>query len=57
MNGGGCEDVLARLAQSGIDIFALAAQFQSEGVESLVKAWNELMAVITSKVTALGKDR
>jgi transaldolase len=51
--GGDCEEVLAGFAKSGIDIYALAARFQKEGVDSLVKSWEELMAVIASKSAAL----
>ena len=34
----------------------LAAQLQDEGAKSFVKSWNELMAVINSKSSAL-KER
>jgi transaldolase len=52
-DGGDCEEVLAQFAKAGIDVDALAAQLQDEGAKSFVKSWNELMAVITSKSTAL----
>jgi len=52
-DGGDCEAVLARFAGAGIDVYALAAQLQQEGAKSFVKSWNELMAVIASKATAL----
>jgi len=42
---------LSRIA--GIDVDALAAQFQEEGAKSFVKSWNELRDVIISKSTAL----
>ena len=51
-DGGDCEDVLARFAQAGIDVDALAAQLQDEGAKSFVNSWNELMAVIASKSAA-----
>ncbi len=54
-DGGDCEDVLARFAGAGIDIYALAAQLQQDGAKSFVKSWNELMAVLDSKATALAK--
>jgi transaldolase len=54
-DGGDCEDVLARFAEAGIDLDALAAQLQDEGAKSFVKSWNELMAVIASKSAALAK--
>jgi transaldolase len=52
-DGGDCEDVLARFAGAGIDIYALAAQLQQDGAKSFVKSWNELMTVLASKATAL----
>jgi transaldolase len=52
-DGGDCEEVLAKFANAGIDVGALAAQLQDEGAKSFVKSWNELMAVITSKSAAL----
>ena len=52
-DGGDCEEVLAQFAKAGIDVDALAAQLQEEGAKSFVKSWNELMAVITSKSSAL----
>jgi transaldolase len=54
-DGGDCEEVLARFAQAGIDVDALAAQLQEEGAKSFVKSWNELMGVIVSKSDALKK--
>jgi transaldolase len=54
-DGGDCETVLAGFAKAGIDIDALAAQLQDEGASSFVKSWNELMAVIDSKSTAIRK--
>jgi transaldolase len=52
-DGGDCEEVLAQFAKVGMDVDALAAQLQDEGAKSFVKSWNELMAVITSRSTAL----
>jgi len=52
-DGGNCEDVLAQFAKAGIDVDALAAQLQSEGAESFVKSWNDLMSVISSKSASL----
>jgi len=54
-DGGDCEEVLARFAKAGIDVDALAAQLQEEGAKSFVKSWNDLMAVIDSKSSALKK--
>jgi transaldolase len=55
VDGGDCEAVLAEFARAGIDSDALAAQLQDEGAKSFVKSWNELMAVIAAKSTALAK--
>jgi transaldolase len=54
-DGGDCEEVLARFAQAGIDLDALAAKLQDDGAKSFVKSWNELMAVIASKSAVLKK--
>jgi transaldolase len=54
-DGGDCELVLAKFAEAGINIDALAAQLQEEGAKSFVKSWNELLAVIASKSNALKK--
>jgi transaldolase len=53
VDGGDCEEVLARFAQAGIDIDALAAQLQEEGAKSFDKSWDDLMAVIASKSALL----
>ena len=55
LGGGNCEEVLARFAELGIDIDALAAQLQEDGEKSFVSSWNHLMAVITSKSDILWK--
>jgi len=47
--------VLAQFAKAGVDVDALAAQLQSEGAESFVKSWNDLMTVISSKSASLDK--
>ena len=54
-DGGDCEDVLARFAGAGIDIYALATRLQHEGAKSFVQSWNELLAVIASKTATLGR--
>ena len=53
VDGGDCEDVLARFADAGIDLDALAARLQDEGATSFVKSWDELMGVIASRCAAL----
>ncbi len=54
-DGGDCEMVLAKFAEAGVDIDALASRLQDEGAASFVKSWNELIEVIASKSTALWK--
>jgi transaldolase len=54
-DGGDCETVLASFAKAGIDIDALAARLQDEGASSFVKSWNDLMACIDTKRTAIRK--
>jgi transaldolase len=54
-HGGDCEEVLARFAQAGIDVRALAARLQDEGAKSFVKSWQELLAVVASKSEAINK--
>ena len=44
---------LGQFAQAGINVEDLAAKLQDEGAKSFVKSWNELLAVIASKSTAL----
>ena len=56
-DGGNSEEVLRQFAGAGVDIDALAAQLQSEGAESFVKSWNDLMDVISSKTVALDKGK
>jgi transaldolase len=52
-DGGDCEAVLARFAQAGIDIDAMAVELQNEGVASSVNSWFELLSGIASKSAAL----
>jgi transaldolase len=55
VDGGDCEEVLARFAEAGIGIDALAARLQDEGAKSFVQSWNDLMGVIASKCAVLEK--
>lgn len=55
-DGGDCEEVLARFAKAGVDIDALAVRLQSEGAESFVKSWNDLIQVISSKSASLDQS-
>src|SRR5262249_24338850 len=48
-DGGDAEAMLARFAQAGVDVDALAAQLQKDGADSFVQSWNELMDVMAAK--------
>jgi transaldolase len=52
-DGGDCEAVLARFADAGVDVDALATRLQDEGAESFTKSWNDLLKVLHSKCDAL----
>ncbi len=54
-DGGDCETVLAQFAKAGIDVDALAARLQEEGAKSFVSSWNDLIAAIESKSSAIKK--
>jgi transaldolase len=53
LDGGDCEQELARFAKAKVDVAALAAKLQNEGAKSFVESWNELMGVIRSKSAVL----
>jgi transaldolase len=53
LDGGDCDEVLARFAAAGIDIDALAGQLQSDGATAFVKSWHELLDVIGYKSAIL----
>src|SRR5215472_8713463 len=55
-DGGNSEEVLGQFGRAGIDIDTLAVQLQSEGAESFVKSWNDLISVISSKCALLDKS-
>jgi transaldolase len=52
-DGGDCEEVLARFAEAGIDLDALAIELQQAGAKSFADSWKALMGVIASKSTVL----
>ena len=54
-DGGDAEQTLARFANAGVDIDALAARLQLEGAQSFVKSWKELLQRIADKSAALAK--
>ena len=53
-DGGDAEARLARYAQAGIDVDALATRLQEEGAASFVKSWNQLLRRIEDKARGLG---
>jgi hypothetical protein len=54
-DGGDCEQLLAKFAQTGIDMDKLAEQLQEEGAKSFSKSLNSLMDVVSSKSAVLKK--
>jgi transaldolase len=48
-DGGNCENVIEKFTKAGVKVVALAEQLQTEGADSFVKSWNELMAGINSR--------
>jgi transaldolase len=52
-DGGDAEAILARFAQAGVDIDALAVRLQREGAKAFVKSWRALMELIDAKSEAL----
>jgi transaldolase len=52
-DGGDAEATLARFAQAGIDVGALASQLQREGADAFVQSWDELMDCIAAKSAQL----
>jgi len=56
-DGGEAEAQLARFAQAGIDIDALAMQLQRDGTAAFAKSWGDLMDRIGSKSAALTQTR
>ena len=54
-DGSDCEAVLKSFAKAGVDVDVLAARLQDEGAASFVKSWNDLMACIHAKSTAIRK--
>jgi transaldolase len=52
-DGGDGEATLARFAQAGVDVDALAKQLQIEGAQSFVKSWKELLERIEDKTHTL----
>jgi transaldolase len=49
----GAPDQLARFAEAGVDVAAVAGELQRKGAESFVASWTSLLDRISSKVTAV----
>jgi len=47
-------DVLARLADVGIDLADVASTLEDEGVHSFAKSFDELIQTLTDKAATLG---
>lgn len=45
----GCEQVIARFEQAGVDVATVAEQLQREGASAFVKSWQALMQGLQSK--------
>jgi len=54
-DGGDAEEMLDRFTQAGADIDKLAADLQREGADAFVKSWEDLLACLVDKSTALKK--
>ena len=52
-DGGDAEQVLAAFGRAGIDVTILGRQLQDEGAASFVASWNDLLAAIKAKSSAL----
>jgi transaldolase len=52
-DGGDSDEVLARFAAAGVDVYALGDRLQAEGAQAFVSSWHELMNVLVSKSAAL----
>ena len=49
--------VLARFAQAGVDVGALAARLQEDGAKAFTKSWEALLQRIAGKASAVGAAR
>jgi transaldolase len=49
-DGGDCDEVLARFAEAGVDVEALARELQEKGTESFDASWRDLCQHINQQV-------
>lgn len=54
-DGGDAEKLLAEFSHAGVEIDALAADLQREGVAAFAKSWDELLSLILSKIDVFAK--
>jgi transaldolase len=52
-DGGDADEVLARFADAGVDVAALAEKLQRGGAKTFVTAWNDLMTRISAQSASL----
>jgi transaldolase len=52
-DGGDAEETLARFAQAGVDVDALAHQLQREGATAFVRSWDGLMTCLATRSDSL----
>jgi transaldolase len=56
-DGGDSDAVLAEFTRVGVDIDGLAARLQTEGADSFVRSWDDLISCIETKATMLQARR
>jgi transaldolase len=52
-DGGDADEVLARFADAGVDVAALAEKLQRDGAKKFVTAWNDLMTRVSAQSASL----
>jgi transaldolase len=52
-DGGDSEDVLAKFAEAGVDVNALAKRLQQEGADAFVKSWEDMIGSISQEAEKL----
>ncbi|ETK32752.1 transaldolase [Microbispora sp. ATCC PTA-5024] len=52
-DGGDADEVLARFADTGVDVAALAEKLQRDGAKKFVTAWNDLMTRVSAQSASL----
>jgi transaldolase len=52
-DGGDCDEVLARFADAGVDVKALATKLQADGADAFAASWNDLLDRISAQSSSL----